>query len=133
MSETAEYVARDFSERSTSYAKEAYGKTQAAAAQTAKAIEQTYSAALKGTAGFNLHVLDMAQANMNAAFDFARDLSRVKSLPEVFTLSATYMRRQFETFSEQASHLTILAQKVTTETAQPLQASVEHSARKGNR
>src|SRR5438445_12271632 len=54
------------------YARDAYRKTQATAGETTKVMEQTYSAASKGAADFNLHLLDITQANMNAAFDFAR-------------------------------------------------------------
>ena len=66
----------------------------------------------------------MAQENMNAAFDFARQLTRVKSPSEFFELSAAHMRTQFETFTEQTKHLTTLAQRLTTDAAQPLQSEV---------
>ena len=61
---------------------------------------------------------------MNAAFDFARQLTRVKSPSEFFELSTAHARKQFETFTEQTKHLTSLAQKVTTDAAQPLQSGV---------
>ena len=117
-----ENVVRELSEKGAAYAKDTYGKTQAAAGQATKVMEQTYSAASKGAADFNLHLLEIAQANMNAAFDFARQLARVKSPPEFFELSTAHARKQFETFTEQTQHLTTLAQKVTTEATQPLQA-----------
>jgi hypothetical protein len=53
-------------------------------AASTKAMQQTYFAASKGAADFNLHLLDIAQANMNAAFDFARQLARVTSPSEFF-------------------------------------------------
>ena len=34
-------------------------------------MEQTYSAASKGLADFNLHLLEIAQTNVNATFDFS--------------------------------------------------------------
>ena len=34
----------------------------------------TYSAASKGATDFNLHLLEITQKNMNAAFDLARHL-----------------------------------------------------------
>ena len=85
-------------------------------------MEQTYSAASKGAADFNLHLLDIAQANMNAAFDFARQLTRVTSPSEFFELSTAQVRKQVETLTKQTRDLTQLAQKVTTQAAQPLQA-----------
>jgi phasin len=115
-------VAREFNEKGAAYAKEAYGKTQAAAGEATKVMEQTYSAASKGVADFNLHLLDIAQTNINATFDFARQLTQVKSPTEFFELSAAHMRKQIETLTEQTQNLTTLTQKVTTEAAQPLQA-----------
>ena len=119
-----ENVAREFAEKTAARAKDTYGKAQAAAEETTKVMERSYSTASKGAADFNLHLLEMAQTNMNAAFDFARQLTRVKSPSEFFELSAAHVRKQFETFTEQTQQLTTLAQKVTTDAAQPLQAEV---------
>ena len=87
-------------------------------------MERTYSTASKGAVDFNLHLLEMAQANMNLAFDFARQLTRVKSPTEFLELSTAQVRKQFETFSGQTQQLTALAQKATTDAAQPFQAEV---------
>ena len=43
-----ENVVRHTAERGAAHAKDAYGKTQAAAGETTKVMEQTYSAASKG-------------------------------------------------------------------------------------
>jgi phasin len=118
-----ENVAREFAEKGAARARDVYGKTQAAAEETTKVMEQTYSAASKGAADFNLQLLDMAQANMNAAFDFARQLTRVTSPSEFFELSTAQVRKQVERLTEQTQDLTHLAQKVTAQAAQPLQAA----------
>ena len=70
-----ENVVRHTAEKGAAHAKDAYRRTQEAAGETTKVMEQTYSAASKGAADFNLHLLDITQANMNAAFDFARELT----------------------------------------------------------
>ena len=116
-----ENVVRHTAERGAAHAKDAYRRTQEAAGETTKVMEQTYSAASKGAADFNLHLLDITQANMNAAFDFARELTHVKSLPEFFEVSTAHVRKQVETLTKQTQDLTQLAQKVTTQAAQPLQ------------
>jgi phasin len=115
-----ENVARQLTEKGAAYAKDTYAKTQATAGETTKVMQQTYAAASKGAADFNLHLLDIVQANMNAAFDLARQLAHVTSPTQFFELSAAHARKQFETLSEQTRDLTQLAQKVTTEAAQPL-------------
>jgi len=117
-----ENVAREFAEKGADRAKETYGKVQAAAEETAKVMEQTASTASKGAADFNSHLLEIAQENMNAAFDFARQLTRVKSPSEFLELSTAHARKQFEKYTEQTQRLTSLAQKVTTDAVQPLQA-----------
>jgi phasin len=119
-----ENVAREFAEKGAARAKETYGRVQAAAKDSTEAMEQTPSTASKGAADFNLHLLEIAQKNMNEVFDFARQLTLVKSPSEFFELSAAHARKQFETFTEQTKQLTSLAQKVTTDAAQPLQAGV---------
>jgi phasin len=117
-------LAREFNEKGTAYAKDAYGKTQAAAGEATKVMEQTYSAASKGVADFNLQLLDIAQTNINATFDLARQLTQVKSPTEFFELAAAHMRKQLDTLTEQTQNLTTLAQKVTTDATHPLQAGV---------
>jgi phasin len=120
-----ENIARELTEKGAAYAKDTYAKTQAAAGETTKVMQQTYSAASKGAADFNLHLIDIAQANMNAAFDFARQLARVTSPSEFFELSTAHVRKQAERFTEQTRDLTQLAQKVTTEASQPLSGVVK--------
>jgi phasin len=116
-----ENVAREFAEKGAAHAKETYGKVQAAAEETTKVMEHAVSTASKGAADFNSQLLEIAQKNMNAAFDLARQLTHVKSPTEFIELSTAHARKQFETFTEQTKQLTTLAQKVTTDAAQPLQ------------
>ena len=117
MTETA---TRNFAHK----AKDTLEKSTIAAEETTKAMEQSYKTASKGAVDFNLQLIDIAQANMNAAFDFARQLSRVKSPTEFLELSAAHARKQFETLTQQGQHLTAIAQKATTEASQPFQAGL---------
>jgi hypothetical protein len=52
---------------------------------------------------------------------FARQLTRVTSPSEFFELSTAQARKQVETLTKQTRDLTQLAQKVTTDAAQPFQ------------
>jgi phasin len=126
----AENVVREFTDKGAARAKDTYEKTQAAAEETKKAMEQTFSAATKGTADFNAHLLEIAQANMNAAFDFARQLARVKSPSEFLELSTAHAHKQFETFTEQTKRLTSMAQTAATEATLPLQAGISKTFNK---
>jgi phasin len=108
-----EKVVRQFAERGA-----------AAAEETKKGVEQAYKTASKGAADFSLQLIDVAQANMNASFDFVRQLSGVKSPSEFMELSTAHARKQWETLTEQTQQLTAMAQKMTTEAAQPFQAGI---------
>jgi phasin len=120
-----ENVVRELAEKGAAYTKDTYAKTQAAAGETTKVMQQTYAAASKGAADFNLHLIDIAQTNMNAAFDFARQLAHVTSPSQFLELSTAHARKQFETLTEQTQQLTTLAQKVTTEATQPLTSAAK--------
>ena len=115
---------REFAQQGAAYSQDFYEKTKAAAEQTNKVLEQTFATATKGAAEFNQQWIEMARHNVNAAFDLAAKLAMVKSPTEFFELSAVHTREQLETFGKQAQHLATLAQKVTTDTVQPLQAGV---------
>jgi hypothetical protein len=79
----------------------------------------------KSAADFNVQWIEMVRANTNSALDFSRQLVGVKSPAEFLELSAVHARKQFEIFTEQAKQLRSLAQKVTTDAVQPLQAGVK--------
>ena len=48
----------------------------------------------------------------------------VKSVPEFFELSTTQARKHFETITGQTKELAALAQKMTTDIAEPLKSGV---------
>ena len=114
---------REFAERSVAQAKDAYEKVKTATEEATDLLEDTYSTAAKGTTDYNLKLIELARANANAAFDYARELLAVKSISEVVELSTAHARQQFETLTEQTKELTALAQKVATETAEPIKAN----------
>lgn len=117
-----ENVTHEFAEKGAARAKDVSRKAQASAEQATKVMEQTYSATSTGAADFNLHLLEITRANMNAAFDFARQLTDVRSPSEFFELSTAHVRKQVERLSEQTRDLMQLAQKVIPEAGQSFQA-----------
>jgi len=129
MAEGTEAV-RDFAKQGAAYSKDVYERAKAMADETNKVLEQSYSTVTKATADFNLQWIEMLHANTNSAFDFCRKLVGVKSPSEFLELSSAQARKQFETFSEQAKHLADLAQKVTSDALQPLQAGATNAFRK---
>jgi len=115
---------REIAEKSVSQAKETYEKMKSAAEEATDVIEDTYATASKGAADYGLKVIEAARENTNASFDFATKLMTVKSLAEVVELSTAHARKQFEAFTAQSKDLVALAQKVTTDTVEPVKESV---------
>lgn len=114
---------REFAEKGIAQAKDNYEKVKSAAEQATDALEETYSTASKGCSDYGLKVIETARANSNAAFDLFGELMTAKSYAEVVEKTTSYMRNQFETFTAQAKELSEHAQKVATETAEPLKES----------
>jgi phasin len=109
---------------SSAQAKEAFEKMNVATADAAALIKNSYSTVVKGAQDYNNKVIEFAQANTVAAFDFAQKLSGVKSPSDFMELSTEHSREQFETLTEQTKELAALAQKVTLATAEPLKTGV---------
>jgi phasin len=105
-------------------AKEAFEKISAATADAAALIKNSYSTAVKGAQDYNNKVVEFAQTNTEAAFDFVQKLSGVKSSSNFMELSTEHSRKQFETLTEQTKELAALAQKVTLATTEPLKTGV---------
>ena len=111
---------RELTEKGLAQSKETYDKMKAAAEDATGALEGTFSIAAKGTADYNRKVIEVARANANAAFDYARDLLDAKSISDVAEVSSTHARKQFEAFSQQTKDLATLAQKLAVDTAEPI-------------
>ena len=121
---------REFAERSVAQCKDTYEKMKAAAEEATDVMETTYSTAAKGASDYGLKVIDAARTNTNAAFDFYGELLAAKTFSEVVELSSTHARKQFETLTEQGKELGALAQKVATETAEPIKTGMNKAFNK---
>jgi len=121
---------REFAEKGVSQAKANWEKVKAATEETTDLIEESYTTASKGASDYGLKLIEVGRANTNAAFDFAGQLMTVKSLSEAVELSTSYARKQFDAMSVQGKELTALAQKVATETVEPIKESVTSAFRK---
>ncbi len=115
---------REFAERGVAQAKDTYEKMKAAAEEATDVLETTYSTATKGASDYGLKMIEVARINTNAAFDFAGELITAKTLSEVVELSSAHVRKQFEALTKQSKELNALAQKVATETAEPIKNGV---------
>ncbi len=111
---------REMAERGVAQAKDTYEKMKAAAEEATDVLETTYSTATKGASDYGLKMIEATRTNTNAAFDFFGELITAKSPSEVIELSSAHARKQFEALTQQSKELGALAQKVATETAEPI-------------
>ena len=121
---------REIAEKSVSQAKEAYEKMKSATEEATDLLEDTYATASKGASDYGLKCIEMARANTNAALDFCTGMMAVKSFSEAVELSTSHARKQFEALTAQSKDLVALAQKVTTETVEPVKESVSKAFKK---
>jgi phasin len=115
---------REFAERGVAQAKDTYEKMKAAAEEATDVLETTYSTASKGASDYGLKVIEAARANTNSAFDFAGELLAAKTISEVVELYSAHARKQFEAMTAQSKELGALAQKLATETTEPLKSGM---------
>jgi phasin len=113
---------RQFAENGAAQAKQSYEKMSAATAEASNLIQTSCTTAAKGAMEYNAKLMEIACANANAAFDYARELNGVKSPAQFLEVTTEHARKRFGVFSEQAKELAALAQKVASETAEPLKA-----------
>jgi phasin len=121
---------REFAEKGVAQAKENYEKIKSAAEEATDMLEDSYSNASKGCSDYGLKVIEHARANCGATFDLMTGLLTAKSYAEAVELSSGYVRRQFEAVTEQAKDLAETAQKVATDTAEPIREGFAGAVKK---
>jgi phasin len=114
---------RAFAEKGVSQARDNYAKFKDAAETHNGTIEAVFSAFSGGTKQYSAKVMDMMKSATSANLDFAQELIGVKSPSEAMELWTSHARKQFEAFTAHTKELAELAQKVATETAEPIKAS----------
>jgi len=115
---------REWAEKGVAQAKDGYAKMKTAAEEATGVLETTYATAAKGYTSYNLKVIELARANTNAAFDYVSELLAARSLSDVVELTSAHAREQLETLTAQTKELSALAQKVATETSEPIKSGV---------
>jgi len=115
---------REFAEKGIAQAKENYEKVKTAAEKVTDTLETAYTTASSGCSGYGAKLIETARSNSNAAFDLYGELLSAKSYSEVVEKTTAYMRTQFETLTAQAKTLAEHAQKVATETVEPIKETI---------
>jgi hypothetical protein len=88
----------------------------------------TYALNMKGVQEYNAKMLEFANANATAAFEFMRQLTSAKSPTEFFAMSSNHMRQEFETYTRQAQELASIAQKMTAATTDTIKSGLNKTS-----
>jgi phasin len=114
---------RALAEKGVSQARDSYAKFKDAAESQNSTIEAVFTSASKGASAYSAKLMEFMKANTTATLDFAQELLGAKSPSEALELYTSHARKQFETYGAQAKELAEIAQKVASETAEPIKAS----------
>jgi phasin len=121
---------REFAEKGVAQSREAYEKFKAVAEENTEMLETVYTTATQGSTEYGLKVIEIARYNTNATFTFVEKLFGVKSPSDFVELATAHSRTQFETLSAQGKELAGIAQKIATETAEPIKSGVSKAMKK---
>ena len=121
---------REFAEKGVAQTKDAYEKFKAVAEENTEMLETVYTTASKGANDYGLKVIEIARSNTEAMFDYVEAMFGVKTPSEFVELSTKHAREHFDALSGQSKELAGLAQKVATDTAEPIKSGVSKAMKK---
>jgi phasin len=115
---------RALAEKTVNQSREAYERGKEQLEEAIDALERSFDAAGQGATAFNRKLIDLAQRNLNSAFDLAKKLAGAKTIGEIVELQSTFIRSQFDVFANQASEIRALTQKIAADTTEPIKHQV---------
>jgi phasin len=118
---------RALAEKTVNQTREAYERGKEALEESIDALERSFDAAGQGATAFNRKLIDIAQRNLNSAFDLAKSLAGAKNLAEIVELQSAFIRGQFDVFASQAGELRALTSKIAADTTEPIKDQVSRS------
>ncbi len=104
-----------------------YSKAKSAVDEASSAFETSYAHAKTGVSELNVKALEALRATAEANFDFVKSILGVRSVADYVTLHSEFARKQIEMLTGQTKELSALAQKVATESVEPIKTQVAKS------
>lgn len=119
---------RELAEKTISQSKENYDRLKQTAEQTTGMFEDAFSIYSKGSLELTSKILDNAQSQANAVFDFAKSLMESKTVAEAIEKQTAFARKQFETLSEQSKEIQEHVTEIAKNTSEPLKKAATKAA-----
>jgi len=120
----AQGKARSLAATSLTETRAKFSQFKSAASEAASAFETSYATVKNGAIEINTNALEALKATADANFDFVKSVFAVKSPSEYVTLHTEFARKQIETLQTNAKAFGELAQKIATQSAEPIKAQV---------
>jgi phasin len=117
-------MVRDMAEKGVAKVRENYDTVRVAAEEQNAAVEKSLDTAREAGMELNKKALDAAQANVEAGFNFFRDILTVKSVGDAIELQTSFARSQFDAVSAQAKDFQETVNKGAQEIAAPVQEAI---------
>jgi len=105
-------------EQTSRVARETFDKSMKASTETVQGFQEGFTSAVQNVSDLNVRLIDMARANSDAAFAFARDLATAKEPSDFIEAWTTHTTKHLEMFTKQADELTSLGQRFANGTAE---------------
>jgi phasin len=121
---------REFAEEAMAQTRGNYERIETVANEMLSALASTQSTAAKSIGNYRTWMIKVAHGNVIAAFDFAQDLSKVKSVSDVVELVSAHARARYDALAIQTKELNELSRTFVTEMTKPINTSIAN-ARKG--
>src|SRR5215472_11779251 len=103
-------------------ARESFDKTSETGAETVRGVQEGFTSALENVRDLNVRLIGMAQANPNAAFDFAREVAEAKAASDLVQAWTTHATKQ-------SSELTTLGQQFASTSSEPVRRRVAQGSK----
>jgi hypothetical protein len=111
-------------------ARENFDKTLATGAETVRGVQEGVTSALENVRDLNVRLIDMARANTDAAFDFAREVAEAKAPSDLVQVWTTHATKQFDMLTKQAGELTRLGQQFASTSSEPVTRRVGQASKR---
>ncbi|WP_245323196.1 phasin [Bradyrhizobium stylosanthis] len=113
----------DLAEQGAARAKADIEQMKAASEEITGALREACSSNATRAADYGAKVIEISNINTSSTLEFLSQLADARSFADVVNLSTAHSRKTFEAASSQNRELWDLAQKVATETAEPIKKS----------
>jgi hypothetical protein len=93
-------------------ARKSFGKTLTAGAELSRGVQDGFGSALENVRDLNVRLIDMARANTDASFEFAREVAEAQAPTDFVQAWTTHALKQFDVLAKQATELTMLGKRL---------------------